>query len=315
MTFLEPARLYLLIAVAAMAGGYVLLERRRRQHAARFAEPALLDKVAPDRPGFRRHVPAAAFLLMLALLVTGFARPTAEVKVPRERATVMVAIDVSVSMEATDVPPTRFDAAQEAARRFVGQLPQQFNVGIVAFDGRARVVVPPTTDREVVRAGVAGLELGPSTAIGEAVFTALESIASFDAQAATDPPPARVVLLSDGENTAGRSPEVAAEAAASAGVPVYTIAYGTPDGEVMSGGYVVPVPVDGPALARLAETTGGGFYEAASGERLQEVYEDIGSSVGFRTERREASVRFIGLGLLAALGVAAVSLLWFSRLP
>jgi Ca-activated chloride channel family protein len=315
MGFLEPARLFLLVAVAAMAVGYVLLERRRRRYATRFAEPALLDKVAPDRPGHRRHVPAAAFLLMLAVLVIGFARPTAEVKVPRERATIMVAIDVSVSMQATDVSPTRFDAAQNAARRFISDLPARFNVGVVAFDGQARVVVPPTTDRDVVRAGIDGLDLGPSTAIGEAVFTALESISGFDAQAVVRPPPARIVLLSDGENTAGRSPELAGEAASSAGVPVYTIAYGTPNGEVMSGGYVVPVPVDGPSLERLAETTGGGFYEASSGERLREVYKDIGSSVGYRTKQQEVSVRFIGFGLLAALGVAAMSLLWFSRLP
>jgi Ca-activated chloride channel family protein len=315
MRFLEPARLYLLIAVVAMAVGYVLLQRRRQRYAQRFTELALLDKVAPERPGFRRHVPAAAFLIMLGVLVVGFARPTAEVKVPRERATILVAIDVSASMEATDVAPTRFEAAQDAARRFVGQLPEQFNVGIVAFDGRARVIVPPSTDRDLVRNGIEGLDLGPATAIGEAVITALESIAGFDAQAATEPPPARIVLLSDGENTAGRSPEIAAAEAAAAGVPVYTIAYGTPDGQVVSGGYVVPVPVDGPALQRLADATGGGFYEAASGEELQAVYEDIGSSVGFRTEQQEVSVWFIGLGLLAALGAAGASLLWFSRLP
>jgi Ca-activated chloride channel family protein len=315
MTFLAPGRLFLLLGVAALAGGYLLLQRRRRQYVARFTELSLLDKVAPDRPGVRRHLPAAAFLAMLGLLTVGFARPTAEVKVPRERATILVAIDVSASMQATDVTPSRFEAAQEAARRFIGQLPEQFNVGVVAFDGRARVVVPPTTDREIIRVGIDSLDLGPATAIGEAVFVALQSIAGFDAEAATEPPPARIVLLSDGENTAGRSPEVAAEEAASVGVPVYTIAYGTPDGQVVSGGYVVPVPVDGPALERLAEATGGSFYEAASGEELQEVYEDIGSSVGYRTERREVSVWFIGFGLLAALGAAAASLLWFSRLP
>jgi Ca-activated chloride channel family protein len=123
------------------------------------------------------------------------------------------------------------------------------------------------------------------------------------------------VLLSDGANTAGRTPEEAAEAAVAAGVPVYTIAYGTPEGTVTSGGYTVPVPVDSPALDRLADTTGGGFYEAASGEELREVYQDIGSSVGYRTQRREVSVWFIGFGLLAALATAAASLLWFSRLP
>jgi Ca-activated chloride channel homolog len=315
MTFLAPDRLWLLLAVLVLVVLYVVVQRRRSVYAMRFTNLALLDRVAPRRPGWRRHVPALAFVLMLTLLVTGFARPTAEVEVPRERATVIVAVDVSVSMEATDVQPSRFLAAQDAAMRFLDQLPPQFNVGLVSFDGRARLVVPPTTDREIVRRGIQRLELGPATAIGEAVYSSLEAIATYDEQSETDPPPARIVLLSDGTNTAGRPLEGAAEASAEAGVPIYTIAYGTPEGTVQLGGILQRVPVDAAVLQAVAETTGGGFYQAASGEELAGVYQDIGSSVGYRTERQEVSAWFIGFGLVAAMAAAAASLLWFSRLP
>jgi Ca-activated chloride channel family protein len=218
-------------------------------------------------------------------------------------------------MEATDVEPTRLAAAKEAADIFVDNLPKRFNVGLVAFSGEASVLVPPTTDRVAFHNAIATLDLGPRTAIGEAMFTSLAALASFDSQSKEDPPPARIVLLSDGANTSGRSPVEGAEAAMAAQVPVSTIAYGTSDGRVEVQGRAVPVPVDAPTLQQIAETTGGEFYEAASGDELQEVYSDIGSSVGYRTEKREVSVWFIGLGLLAAMAAAGASLLWFSRLP
>jgi Ca-activated chloride channel family protein len=252
---------------------------------------------------------------MLCVLVVAFARPAASAKVPRERATVLVALDVSNSMAATDVEPNRLEAAKSAALAFVDRLPARFNVGLVAFDGSASVIVAPTTDHQAVDNGIRGLVTGPATAIGEAVFSSIEAIANFDQQAGTNPPPARIVLLSDGANTAGRSPEQAAEAAQAAHIAVSTIAYGTPEGTVEVNGQLIPVPVDGPALERLAKSTNGAYYEAASGEELQKVYQDIGSSVGFRTIRREVSVWFIGFGLLAAFGAAVASLVWSSRLP
>jgi Ca-activated chloride channel family protein len=315
MTFAAPGRLLLLFAVAALALAYVVMQQRRSHYAVRFTNLDLLDKVAPTRPGWRRHVPAAAFLLMAVLMVTAFAKPADKVKVPRERATVIVAVDTSASMQATDVEPSRLSAAKDAAAVFVESLPAQFNVGLVSFTGSASVVIAPTTDRDVLKAGIEGLSTGPRTAIGEAVAVSLQAVAAVDARAATDPPPARIVLLSDGANTSGRSPEEAAEQASAAGVPVSTIAYGTADGRLELGGQSVPVPVDGPALRHLAETTGGSYYEAASGEELREVYEDIGSSVGYRTERQDVSARFAGLALLAALAAAATSLAWFSRIP
>jgi Ca-activated chloride channel homolog len=315
VSFFAPDRLWLLAAVAALAGLYVAALRRKRRYGVRFSNVALVDKVAPRGPGWRRHLPAAAFLAMLCVLVVAFARPAADTKVPRERATVLVALDVSNSMAATDVEPNRLEAAKSAALAFVDRLPARFNVGLVAFDGSASVIVAPTTDHQAVDNGIRGLVTGPATAIGEAVFSSIEAIANFDQQAGTNPPPARIVLLSDGANTAGRSPEQAAEAAQAAHIAVSTIAYGTPEGTVEVNGQLIPVPVDGPALERLAKSTNGAYYEAASGEELQKVYLDIGSSVGLRTIRREVSVWFIGFGLLAAFGAAVASLVWSSRLP
>ncbi|HEY3201070.1 MAG TPA: VWA domain-containing protein [Actinomycetes bacterium] len=315
MTFLSPGRLWLLLAVAALAVVYVVMQRRRSKYAVRFTNLALLDKVAPTQPGWRRHLPAAAFLAMLGLLVVAFARPADNVRVPRERATVIVVLDVSASMLATDVEPDRITVAREAAEAFVDKLPAQFNVGLVAFSRAASVVVPPTTDRDVLTRGISSLNTGPGTAIGDGITTSLQAIAALDAQAAIDPPPARIVLLSDGANTAGRSPEVAAAAAGQAQVPVYTIAYGTDDGVVEINGEVIPVPADPQTLQEVADATGGRAYEAASGEELREVYEDIGSSVGYRLVKQDVTARYVGFGLIVAFAAATASLLWFSRLP
>ncbi|MEV8594160.1 VWA domain-containing protein [Streptomyces sp. NPDC052012] len=312
----SPGWLLLLAPLAALIAAYLLVQRRRARYAVRFTNLELLDKVAPRRPGWRRHVPAGAFCAMLALLVVGFARPTAEVQVPRERATIVVAFDTSGSMEATDVEPTRFIAAQRAALTFIDRLPERFNTGLVTFSGSATVAVPPTTDRTALRTAVGQLVPGQGTAIGEAVVAARDAIRALDKEAETEPPPAHIVLLSDGSNTVGRSVESAAEEAAADRIPVSTIAYGTEDGVLeLPDGRVLQVPADGPALENLASRTGGDYHEAATGEELEDVYEDIGSSVGHRTEEREIWQWFVAAGLLTALLAAATSLLWFSRIP
>jgi len=315
----SPERLWLLLGVLALAGGYLSLHRRRSRYAVRFTNLRLLDRIAPQRPAWRRHVPAGLFLAMLALLVVGFARPEADVRVPRERATVMVAVDVSTSMLADDIEPDRLSAAKSAARRFVDSLPKEFNVGLVAFAGSAAVLVPPGTDRSALHAGIKRLAEGSTgvqgTAIGEAISTSLEAIRNLDSGAATNPPPARVVLLSDGANTSGQDPMAAAADAAAADIPVYTISFGTPAGYVDSGGRPIRVPVDGETLRAVAEETGGAYHEADSSAELRDVYEDIGTSVGYRVERQDVSARFIGFGLLFAMAAAAGSMAWFSRLP
>jgi Ca-activated chloride channel homolog len=315
MTFLTPIWLLLLLPVAALAAAYVVVLRRRQRYAVRFASLPMLERVVPRRPGWRRHVPGTLVLLALTCLGLAAARPEMTLRLPYDRATVMVAIDTSGSMAATDVPPNRLEAAKAAAVAFVDDLPDTVNVGIVSFAGSSVVVSAPTTDHAQVREQIDSLDLGGGgTAIGEAVFSSLGQVERMTEQADGEPVPTRVVLLSDGENTAGRSPEVAAAAAAEAALPVSTIAYGTPDGTIQGPRGSSRVPVDEAALRELAEATGGTAYAAQSGEELRSVYDDIGSSIGWRTQQQEVTPYLAALGLLVAGGAGALSLRWFSRL-
>ena len=315
MSFLAPSRLWLLLVVALLAVAYVVLQRRRPAHALRFSELDLLASVLPRSAAWKRHVPAALLLLALTALTTAFARPTGEVQVPRERATVVIALDVSVSMQATDVAPDRITAAKAAATEFVERLPERFDVGLVAFSGRASVVVAPSQEHERTVAAIEALELDESTAIGEAVFASLAAVRSVAAEPGEEAPPARVVLLSDGTNTVGRTLTAAAAAARADDVPVSTIAYGTPLGTVEFGGQLIPVPVDTQALDQLADATGGSSFSAESGEELAEVYDDIGGQVGTTSETREVTDRWAGLALALAVGAAVAGLAWGPRLP
>ncbi|KAB2349002.1 VWA domain-containing protein [Actinomadura rudentiformis] len=315
MTFLSPERLFLLGLLPILIGVYVVLQLRRSHYAVRFTNLALLSQVAPKRPGWRRHVAAGLFLTMLLLMIIGFARPATAVKVPRDRATIMVAVDVSLSMMAKDVAPDRFGAAKEAAKKFIQDLPRRFNVGVVSFAGSANLVAAPSADREAAINSIDRLALAKRTAIGEAVFTSLQGIRSFDAQANNDPPPAHIVLLSDGDNTTGRTVQEAIDASRAAHVPVSTIAFGTPYGTVDIEGETTSVSVNKETLRTLAEGTTGKAYEAADGNQLSEVYANIGSSLGWKTEHRDVSARYTGIALLFAIAAGGASLAWFSRLP
>jgi len=315
MKFEQPLWLWLLLVVAALVVAYLFAQRRRSRYAVRFATLPMLEKVAPKRPGWRRHAPALAFLAAMVVLTIAIAKPVADVKVPRERATVVVALDVSNSMAATDVAPNRFEVAKKAATEFVENLPKQFNVGLVSFARTANVVAAPSTNHQAAVDAINGLELSDSTAIGEAVMTSLQAVRSLDADAANDPPPTRIVLLSDGGNTSGRPIDEAAAAAKAAGVPVSTIAYGTPDGTVDIEGRSVPVPADTTSLQGLADATSGSFYSAQSDEQLRDVYSDLQSSIGWTTEEREITNLVAGIALAVALLAGLASLLWFSRLP
>jgi len=315
VSFLSPWRLLLLLVVAAVVVAYVVQARRRSTYTVRFTELDLLASVAPRRPGWRRHVPASLLALSLVALVVGFARPQAQVDVPAERATVVVALDVSLSMQAVDVSPTRLSAAQQAATRFVEALPERFNVGLVSFSGTAALVVPPTQDHAKVTQAVQDLTLDNGTAIGEAVFTSLGALKLLPGAPGLPAPPARIVLLSDGSNTVGRPVEQGVSAARDAGVPVSTIAFGTREGTVTIMRQRISVPVDREALQALADGTGGKAYTAESATALSGVYSDIGSQVGTTQERREVTSRFTGLGLLLVTGAAMLGLLWGIRLP
>jgi Ca-activated chloride channel homolog len=316
MSFQSPVWLLLLLVVAALVAFYVVLQLRRKAYAARFTNVALLGSIVPKRPGWRRHLAFGLVAVALAVLVVSLAAPSATVKVPRERATVMMALDVSLSMKATDVDPTRFRAMQTAAKQFVQALPPRINLGLVAFSGTASTLVTPTTDRSQVRAAIDHLQLAESTAIGEAVFTSLQDITNFqDTLGTTEKaPPARIVLLSDGYNTVGRSDTQAIDAAVTAKVPVSTIAFGTDYGTLDLDGETVPVPVDRSTLKKIADDTGGSFSEAASASELESVYEHLGSQIGYTTEPRDISPWFVRAGVLLALLGAVLSLAWTNRL-
>jgi Ca-activated chloride channel family protein len=317
MTFQSPLWLLLLLAVAALAGLYVVLQRRRKRYAARFTNVALLGSLVPKRPGWRRHLAFGLVTLALAALVVSLAVPSAQVRVPRERATVIMAVDVSLSMKATDIDPTRFQAMQTAAKQFVDVLPARINLGLVSFAGSATTLVPPTTDRAQVRTAIDHLELAEATAIGEAVFTSLSAIENFQESLDTpskDLPPARIVLLSDGYNTVGRPDTQAIDAATTAQVPVSTIAFGTDYGTLDLNGETVPVPVDRASLKKIAEGTGGSYSEAASAAQLQKVYADLGSQIGYTTEPHDISPWFVRAGVLLAFLGVVLSLLWTQRL-
>ncbi len=315
-SFLAPLRLWLLVGVLALGALYVVTQLRRRKYAVRFTNLELLDKVAPSRPGWRRHVPAAVFLLALAALVVSFARPSQDTDVPKEQATVIMAIDASLSMDATDVRPSRIEGAKAAAISFIEDLPDNLNLGLVTFNGVATIRVQPSRNHEAAIAAIAALELGPATAIGEAVFASLDAIESLSSVDGTAPP-ARIVLMSDGETTVGRADEDAIEAAQRVGVPVFTIAFGTESGviELPEEPFPIPVPVNLDKLRTIADSTGGQFFTASSTSELADVYQDIGSQVSFETIQDEISPSYVGLALILLALSAAMSLLWFSRLP
>ena len=327
MTFLDPIWLLALIPLVILAIAYVVVQRRRQRYAVRFATLPMLNKVVPKRPRWRRHLPAALVLGALALIGVAAGRPQIDLRVPYEQATVIVAIDTSGSMQAEDVSPTRIAAAKEAAAQFVEELPESFNVGAVSFAGGATVVAPATTDHQEVADRIRDLQLsGGGTAIGEAVYSssqevlrvATEGEGQGGGRSADDTPapiPARLVLLSDGDNTSGRSPSEGAQAALDAEMPVSTIAYGTPGGTMIDqNGRVTRVPVNEDTLRELAQSTDGRFYTADSDEQLSDVYQDIGSSIGTRVEPIEVTPWLVVAGLLTALIAAALSLRWFSRL-
>lgn len=311
---LEPMWLLALIPVAALAAVYIWAQFARKRIAVKFANAALLRHLVPKLPGWRRHFPAGLLVIALAVLVGGMTRPAVDVDEPQERATIILAIDVSLSMMAEDVSPTRIEAAKEAAAGFVNDLPEEYNVGLVSFAGFASVNVPPTKDHASVASAILGLNLAEATATGEAVFASLQAVQQVPADESGTLPPARILLMSDGYRTAGRTVEEATEAAAAANIPVSTVAFGTDEGVIELDQEIVSVPVDRDALAELAEGTGGNFYEAFSAEQLRSVYEDMESSLAHQTIARDISQWFIGTAMILLFAAAGLSLAWTSRL-
>ena len=319
MSFGWPIALVGLLAVPVLVGLYVWYERRRAAAAARFGNPVLLPNMIERAPGRLRHLPLVLGLLALTTMIVGVARPHAMVSEPREEATVVLAIDVSRSMKATDVTPTRLDAARAAAKAFLAKVPERFRVGVVSFATRAVVAVPPTQDRALVAAALDSLSPGEGTAIGDAVALSLR-LGQKEREADGTVPPESVLLISDGTPDGGRvSPEAAAAQARKQRVPVYTVIVGTPNGvirDTLPGGYqrFIRVPTSPGTLLQIAQSSGGHFFVAPNDERLKQVYEDLGSRLGKQRVSREVTDYFAGAAAALLLVGGALSALMFRRI-
>ncbi len=316
LAFGSPDRLLILLVIPLLIVAYIIATHRKNRRGMRFTNTSMLDVVVPKQSQWRRHLAVALSLLSLITLTAAFAQPKTQVDVPRERATVVVVIDASLSMEATDVNPDRLSAAKQAAVAFVESLPEKYNVAVVSMSGNPNILVPPTLAHNTVENAINTIRLQESTAIGESIITALRALE----QAPKDPAnpeaiaPGAIVMLSDGTNTAGRAPQQAAAEARAAKVPIYTIAYGTENGYVDLDGKREPVPVDHELMQEIAELSGGKYFSAATPDQLRTVYDNIGSQVGYEKADREVTARFAGYGLafavLAALGAISLGARW-----
>jgi Ca-activated chloride channel family protein len=355
MNFLAPELLLGLLLVPIAVGFYLWAQRRRSKYAVRFTNLDLLANIAPRRPSWRRHLPPALYLGAIAALLIGLARPSMVVAVPREDATVILTMDVSGSMKATDVDPTRLDAARAAAQSFIDQLPEKVRVGIVAFASEPVTLVSPTTDRAQLKAALDSLRPRDGTAMGDALMQVLDIAGQIQADDAEKPdastapaatpapsssptpdasgkpvgpvdvasghPLVAAILLSDGANSVGEAdPLDAAKRAASMGVPVYTIGLGTPSGTIQVRDefgqmHTVEVPPDTETLQQIADTTGGKAFDAPTAEDLASVYDNLESRIGYTEERQEVTFALVGAGLLLVVIGAGLSAVWFGRLP
>lgn len=314
--------LYLLVVVAVIVG-YILVQRSRRRRTLRFANMELLESVAPKRQSRWRHLPAILLVMALLFLTVAMVGPTHDVRIPRNRAVVMLVIDVSQSMRATDVPPNRMTAAQEASKQFADELTPGINLGLIAYAGTATVLVSPTTNREATKNAIDKLQFADRTATGEGIFTALQAIATVGAVigGGDQPPPARIVLFSDGKETVPSNPEnpkgayTAARTAKDQGVPISTISFGTPYGYVEINDQRQPVPVDDETLNKIAELSGGNAFSASSLEQLRQVYADLQQQIGYETIRGDASIGWMRLGAIVLALAALAAMLINRRLP
>lgn len=311
LRFAQPAWLVLLAVVVLLAGCYLLAQRRRRRYTVRLATTDLLASVMPRRPGAHRHVPAVLLLLAMAAMVLALADPTHLVAGPPQQSILVVAMDTSPSMQATDVPPSRFVAEKRAVAAFVSSLPPGVYVGLVSFAATGRIEVAPTQDHQRVIAHLHSLQLRSNTSLTQAVLTSLNAIESTNMPQV----PAGIVMLSDGASNVGQPPSVGIHAAAAARVPVSTISLGTPRGVVTLGGVRQHVPVDGQELRQIAQGTHGLALHAATQKSLHAAYRQL--RTGLSQPLVPASLRlwFVLAGLVLTVVAAAGSLLWQHQLP
>jgi Ca-activated chloride channel family protein len=318
VSFSHPLALIALIVVPALVALWRLQERRRSTQAAVFATPALIPNLVSGRPGRRRTIPLGILLVALVALIVGIARPHANVSVPRKEATVVLAIDVSRSMTAQDVRPTRLDAARKAAEAFLAKVPKEYSIAVVGFGTRAFVALPPTTDRVLAGDALASLAPSEGTAIGDAIALATKL---GTRQRTNDGivPPTSVLVISDGARDGGQTaPLTAARRARAAHIPVSTVLVGTPNGIVTNklvGGYEeqIRVPPSPGTLQQIAQLSGGQFFRARTSAALTSVYKKLATRIGHRTENRQITDLFAGGAIVLLLVGGGLSALWFRR--
>ena len=338
MSFLWVEMLWALLIVPLYIIAYVLIQRRRQRYALRYASLSLVKDAVGRGPGIRRHIPAILFLVGLATMVVAMARPVATVMLPSEEGTVILTIDVSGSMRADDLKPSRIEAAKAAARAFVQGQPTNVRIGVVSFSTTASIVQAPTTNRDDVLAAIDRLVPQRSTAIGSGILTSLSAI--FDQPGATPTPsasdaltapeptptptpvprgtyaPAVIVLLSDGASNIGPAPLDAAQEAADRGVRIYTVGVGDPNGVILRlGGMSARVRLDEVTLKRIAQETDGTYYKADNETNLQEIYKSLSTQLVLKSQQTELTAGVTGVAAVFMLVAGALSLLWFSRLP
>lgn len=313
MTFAAPVVLVALAAVPLLLVWYARNQRRKARAAEAFVTAPLRPSVAPRGPGWRRHAPMLAFLTAVVVLIVAAARPERSVAVPITDGAVMLVDDVSSSMAAKDVSPSRLGAAEAAAERFLSDVPSAVRVGLISFSSEPQVLQSPTRDRSAVRSALTQLRAGGHTAIGDAIDRAVQLLAALKGPGGKRVPGA-ILLLSDGTSTQGANPLSAARQAAAKHLPVYTVALGTPRGTIEVGRRTVPVPLDASQLRQIASLSGGRAFTVGDSGRLSAVYSHLAAQFGHKKVRREITASLAGAGLGLVLIGGVLSLAWFGRL-
>jgi Ca-activated chloride channel family protein len=317
VSFVWPLVLLGLIAVPLLIGWYLAEQRRRTRATEAFVTVPLRPSVAPDGPRWRRHAPMLVFLVAAAALVVAAARPQRSVAVPITDGAVMLVDDVSSSMAATDVAPSRLQAAEHAAEVFLAHVPSSVRVGLLVFNQQPRLLQSPTSDRASVLDAFAGLRASGHTAVGNAIDAAVRELVRLRTPNGKRPPSA-IVVLSDGTSTNGADPVTEARQAAASGIPVYTVAVGTPHGTIHvprgSRTVTVPVPLSAGELAQIASAGKGRAFTAADAGGLSAVYANLAAKLGHKHIKREMTASVAGVGLVLLLVGSTLSLRWFGRL-
>lgn len=318
MSFADPVVLLGLLAIPLLVCWYAGRQRRRAHLASAFVAPHLTDSVAPHRPRWRRHIPMLAFLLALAVLIVAAARPQRSVAKPITAGAVMLADDISSSMQATDVAPSRLGAAQRAAKHFLSKVPSSVQVGLLEFSWAPTVLQSPTSDHAITTAAVARVpQTSGGTAVGEAILTAASELRSVP-RIGGKLPPGAIVLISDGASNVGVSPLTVARQAAAWHIPIYTVSVGTPSGTIQikrgSQNVTAPVPVNREQLAEIARLSGGRAFTAANAAGVRAAYDRLAARLGNKRVKEEITASFAGFGLALLLLGSALTLRWFGRL-